>query len=86
MGIELGDVIDLINELWSANVRTEFKASNRIRTLITFASKSEIPCLVIVGERELKAGTVTLQNVETKVQEDIPRSQLIQQVQRLLNI
>ncbi|KAF3440393.1 hypothetical protein FNV43_RR18677 [Rhamnella rubrinervis] len=56
-----------------------------VRKHIDRAIESRIPWMIIAGEREVKDGIVKLKDLNAKSEEDIPRSRLVEELQRRLN-
>ncbi|XP_044475372.1 histidine--tRNA ligase, cytoplasmic-like [Mangifera indica] len=85
LGDKLPQAAELVSELWNAKVKAEFMVHKKVMKLIDRARESKIPWMVIVGERELNEGIVKLKNIDTTVEETIPRSKFVEELQIRLN-
>ncbi|XP_031255575.1 histidine--tRNA ligase, cytoplasmic-like [Pistacia vera] len=85
LGDKLPQAAELVSELWNAKVKAEFMVHKKVMKLIDRARESKIPWMVIVGERELNEGIVKLKNIDTTVEETVPRSKFVEELQRRLN-
>lgn len=67
--------VQLVNALRAAGIRTEIDLINRsMKKLFAFASKVEIPFVIVIGKKELENKEITIKNLKTEVQETIPMS------------
>lgn len=84
----IGDDVPLaaerVGELWDARFNAEFLAHKRPMKHIDRARESRIPWMVMVGERELNKGVVNLKDVEAAKEIEIPRDQIVQELQKRL--
>ena len=85
LGDDLILAAELASELWNAGVKAECSIHKKIGKHIDRAIESRIPWMVIAGEREVKDGIVKLKDLNAKSEEDIPRSRLVEELQRRLN-
>ncbi|KAJ0024395.1 hypothetical protein Pint_07617 [Pistacia integerrima] len=85
LGDKLPQAAELVSDLWNAKVKAEFMVHKKVMKLIDRARESKIPWMVIVGERELNEGIVKLKNIDTTVEETVPRSKFVEELQRRLN-
>ncbi|KAJ4953378.1 hypothetical protein NE237_030210 [Protea cynaroides] len=85
-GEDLTQAAELASELWAAKLKAEFMVNKRVMKHIDRAKESRIPWMVIVGEREQNEGIVKLKDVEANKEEVVPRSRVVEELQRRLNI
>ncbi|KVI09583.1 Anticodon-binding [Cynara cardunculus var. scolymus] len=85
----LGDDISLAAKLvsmcWDAKLKAEFMANKRLTKHFDRAKEFGIPWMVIVGEREINEGIVKLKNKEAKVEVEVPTSNFVDELMRLMN-
>ncbi|GAU47900.1 hypothetical protein TSUD_25150 [Trifolium subterraneum] len=62
---------ELAGELWDAGVKAEFLVNKRRPKHFDYAKESRIPWMILVGEQEIKDGTVQLKHLEAGVFSDI---------------
>lgn len=74
---------ELVSELWAAKLNAEYLVNKRVMKHIEHARESRIPWMVIliVGERERSEGIVKLKNVEAAEEEEIPRTNPVEELQ-----
>ncbi|KAJ9145852.1 hypothetical protein P3X46_028184 [Hevea brasiliensis] len=77
---------ELVSELWSAKLKAEYVVSTRFSKHIDRAKESRIPWMILVGDKELEKGIVKMKNLETAVEEDVPRSTFVEELKRRLNL
>lgn len=85
LGDDLILAAELTSELWNAGVKAECSIHKKIGKHFDRANESRIPWMIIAGEREVKEGIVKLRDLNAKSEEDIPRSRLLEELQRRLN-
>ncbi|KAK8660270.1 hypothetical protein V6N13_051202 [Hibiscus sabdariffa] len=85
LGDKLWVAAELVSELWDVDIKAEYKVHKKVMKHIEYAIDSKIPWMIIVGERELNEGIVKLKNIETTNEEVIPRSKLVEELQKRLN-
>lgn len=85
LGDKLSVAAELVSALWDVNIKAEYKVHKKVMKHIEYAIDSNIPWMIILGERELNEGIVKLKNIETTNEEAIPRSQLVEELQLRLN-
>lgn len=81
MDNKLAEAADLASQLWEADVNTEYLVSRRRGKHFDRATESGIPWMVIVGERELSEGVVTLKKVVKGSEEEVqgvPRDSFVE--------
>ncbi|XP_051230406.1 histidine--tRNA ligase, cytoplasmic [Lolium perenne] len=86
LGKDLVLAAELVNELWSAGIKAEFKLTTRVQNHIKYATQTGIPWMVLVGESEMKAGKVKLKDIRANQEEEVLRKDFVQVLkQRLSN-
>ncbi|KAL6555032.1 hypothetical protein OROGR_006290 [Orobanche gracilis] len=85
LGDDLALGAELVSELWGANLKAEFMFNKKVQKHIDRAVNSKIPYMVILGERELEKGIVKLKDVTAKQEYEVPRSQIVKKLLKLLN-
>ncbi|KAJ8771364.1 hypothetical protein K2173_026541 [Erythroxylum novogranatense] len=73
---------ELVSELWSGKLKAEYLVSTRFSKHIERAKDSKIPWMVLLGDKELEKGIVRLKNLETTVEEEVPRNTLVDELKR----
>jgi histidyl-tRNA synthetase len=75
-------------KLRAADVRTEVYAdeAKALKAQISFADKKGIPLLIVVGDDERAAGTVTLRDLRARQQETLPLNQLAARAREILGL
>lgn len=86
LGDDLSLGAELVSELWDAQLNAEFMVNKRVSKHIDRARGSKIPFMVIVGDQELSKGVVKLKDVTAATEDEVPRSGLVAELQRRLNI
>ncbi|CAJ2672784.1 unnamed protein product [Trifolium pratense] len=78
---------ELVGELWDAGVKAEFLVNKRRQKHFDHAKDSKIPWMILVGEKEIKDGTVQLKHLEagSDVKYDIPRETFVEELRKRLN-
>ncbi|KDP27370.1 hypothetical protein JCGZ_20194 [Jatropha curcas] len=77
---------ELASEMWNAKLKAEYIASTRFSKHIDCAKESRIPWMVLVGEKELEKAIVKIKNLETTVEEEVPRSTFVDELRRWLSL
>ncbi|XP_073282794.1 histidine--tRNA ligase, cytoplasmic-like, partial [Primulina huaijiensis] len=85
LGDDLSLGAELVSQLWGAKLKAEFMINKRVMKHIDRARESRIPFMVIVGEREMNEGIVKLKDVAAATEHEVPRSGLVEELQRRLN-
>ncbi|KAE8711565.1 Histidine--tRNA ligase [Hibiscus syriacus] len=85
LGDKLSVAAELVSELWDVDIKAEYKVHKKVMKHIEYAIDSKIPWMIIVGERELNEGILKLKNIETTNEEVIPRSKLVEELQKRLS-
>ncbi|KAM8994313.1 histidine--tRNA ligase, cytoplasmic-like isoform 1-T1 [Ara ararauna] len=78
--------LKLISELWGAGIKAEmlYKKDPKLLKQLQYCEDTGIPLAAIVGEQELTDGVVKLRDVATRVEVDIPREKLVDEIRRRL--
>lgn len=85
LGDDLIQAAEIVSELWGAKVKAEFLVNKRLNKHFDRAKESKIPWMVIVGERELKEGTVRLKDFESSNEDVVvPRTRLVEELKSRL--
>ncbi|MDE7074022.1 MAG: histidine--tRNA ligase, partial [Odoribacter sp.] len=67
----------LLKELRAAGINAEiYPEAAKMKKQMAYADKKGIPFVALVGENEMAAGTVSLKNMRTGEQTDVPAAQL----------
>lgn len=76
----------LLVELWESGVKAEqsYKKSPKLLAQLQHCEEHGVPLAVIVGEKELKRGEVTLRNVETREEVSVKRDCLVEEIKKRL--
>ncbi|KAL0327296.1 UNVERIFIED_CONTAM: Histidine--tRNA ligase, cytoplasmic [Sesamum angustifolium] len=85
LGDDLSLGAEVVSELWGAKLKAEFMVNKRVIKHIDRARGSKIPYMVIVGDQEVNKGIVKLKDVTAAVEYEVPRSGLVEDLQRRLN-
>ncbi|CAH2060927.1 unnamed protein product [Thlaspi arvense] len=84
---KLAEAAGLVSELWGAKIKAEYLVSKRWEKHLKRATKSGIPWMVKVGERELDGGVVTLKKMvkgSEKEYRGVPKESFVDQLLKLL--
>ncbi|WJX11445.1 histidine--tRNA ligase [Trifolium repens] len=78
---------ELAGELWDAGVKAEFMVNKRLPKHFDYAKESRIPWMILVGEQEIKEGTLQLKHFEagSVVNINIPRENFVEELRKRLN-
>jgi histidyl-tRNA synthetase len=85
---KLAEAAELVSQLWAAKIKAEYLVSKRRTKHFDRATESGIPWMVIVGERELSEGVVTLKKVVKGSEEEhqgVSRDSFVEQLLKLLS-
>lgn len=82
----LGPTIELITDLWDANLKAEFAFGTRFSKHVDYAKAWRIPFVVLVGEEEFRQGTAKVREIATKDERVVRRDQLVSELRQGLNI
>ncbi|KAI1292290.1 Histidine--tRNA ligase, mitochondrial [Halotydeus destructor] len=80
------DRLDLINTLWSNDIRAEhaYKNNAKLLTQLQYCEEKSIPILALIGEDELKNNIVKLRIVATREEFAVSRDNLVDEIRKLL--
>lgn len=67
-------------------MKAEYVVSTRFSKHIDRAKESRIPWMILVGDKELEKGIVKVKNLETTVEEEVPRSTFVEELTKRLNL
>ncbi|KAD2393439.1 hypothetical protein E3N88_40416 [Mikania micrantha] len=85
LGDDLSLAAKLVSMCWDAKLKAEFMVNKRLAKHFDRAKEFGIPWMVIVGDREIKEGTVKLKNKEANVELEISASDFVDELIRLMN-
>ncbi|KAF5179169.1 Histidine--tRNA ligase, cytoplasmic [Thalictrum thalictroides] len=85
LGDDLSQAAELVNELWDADLKSEFMVHKRVMKLIDRAKESKIPWMVIMGDKERNEGVVKLKNINANQEEEIARDRIVEELKKRLN-
>ncbi|XP_057335316.1 histidine--tRNA ligase isoform X2 [Microplitis mediator] len=76
----------ILVELWDAGLNAEqsYKKSPKILAQLQHCEDNGIPLAIIIGEKELARGEVTLREVGTRAEHSVPRANLVQEIKKHL--
>lgn len=82
----LSERMKIITELWNAGIKSEmsYKRNPKLLNQLQYCEENGIPFVVMIGSGELEQGTVKIRNVESREENVIPRSQMVDSLKRLL--
>lgn len=73
----------LLKELRAAGINAEiYPEAAKMKKQMAYADKKGIPFVALVGENEMAAGTVSLKNMRTGEQTDVPAAQLTEYIHK----
>ncbi len=80
------EAIKTVSELRKAGIPTEIYLGNddTLKVQLSYAVSQDINAVVIIGEDELKNGTVSVKNLISQQQEEISRSELVEKLKEIL--
>ncbi|VDK81755.1 unnamed protein product [Litomosoides sigmodontis] len=72
--------------LWDNDIKAEMilKKNPKMLDQMQYCEENKIPLAIIVGERELEEGILKLRDVPSRVEQDIPRENLMDELNRRL--
>ncbi|XP_062073165.1 histidine--tRNA ligase, cytoplasmic isoform X1 [Humulus lupulus] len=86
LGDDLIQAAELASELWDAKIKAEYLVTKRMNKHFDRAKESKIPWMLIVGEREVKEGTVRLKDFESNAEDVVvQRSSVVDELRRRLS-
>ncbi|KAJ8404557.1 hypothetical protein AAFF_G00338240 [Aldrovandia affinis] len=80
----LEERLKLVAHLWDAGVKAEVvhKANPKLLSQLQYCEDAGIPLVVIIGERELQDGAVTLRSVSSREEVEVSRAELVEEIKR----
>lgn len=78
--------LKIVGDLWNAGIRTEhsYKMNPKILIQLQHCEEQGIPLAVVIGDSELGRGVVKLREISTRAEEDVPLSDLANEIQKRL--
>lgn len=82
------EYLAMAGELRNAGLRTILWVGEEtaFKAQLAYATAQEIPVVIIAGDRERTAGTVTVKNMRARTQDPVPRAELVGAVKAALGI
>lgn len=78
---QTGYALDVATTLRNANINTEvFLEDKKLKAKFKYADKLNIPYVAVIGEDEMKQGTVTLKNMELGEQKSLSVEEVIKEI------
>lgn len=76
----------ILVDLWEAGVKAEqsYKKNAKLLAQLQHCEENRIPLAIIIGESELAKGEITLRVVSRREEIRIPRSNLVEEIRKLL--
>lgn len=79
------EYIVIAQQLRDAGINTSvYLGDEPLKAQLAYATKRAIPVVVIVGQDEIEAGTITVKDMRKRCQEAIPRVEIISYIQQVL--
>ncbi|XP_013387295.1 histidine--tRNA ligase, cytoplasmic isoform X2 [Lingula anatina] len=80
------DRMKLCAELWDANIKAEHscKKSPKPLTQFQYCEDMQIPLAIIIGESELQNNVVTMRNVSSREEKEVPRDKMVEEIKKTL--
>ncbi|KAM6560895.1 hypothetical protein CsatA_030134 [Cannabis sativa] len=85
LGDDLIQAAELASKLWDTKIKAEYLVAKRLDKHFRHAEESKIPWMLMVGERQVKEGTVRLKDVESKAEDVIQRESVVEELRRRLS-
>ena len=85
---DIATEIKIVNGLRSASLRVEVDLVSRsMKKLFAFASKVEIPFVIVIGKKELEANLITIKNLKTEEQVNISMNveEIVKYIKKRMN-
>lgn len=78
----------ILADLWEAGVKAEqsYKKNARLLVQLQHCEENGIPLAIIIGEGELAKGEVTLRAVSTREETRVPRSKIVEEIRKQLQV
>ena len=78
---DLSKSIEVANELRNAGINTEiYFDDKKIKAKFKYADRLNIPYVIVIGEDEIKSGTLTIKNMQEGTQEQLEIAQIIEKL------
>ena len=78
---DLSYAIKTANELRDANINSEIYFDNKkLKAKFRYADRLKIPYVIVIGEDEINSGKLTIKNMETGKQEQLPIEEIIKKL------
>lgn len=76
----------ILSELWEANIKAETAYNDKADAKGTMAHtlNAGIPIVVFIGDDELSKGVVSVKNLNSQEQVDVPRGEMIEYVKKVV--
>ncbi|MDP3710365.1 MAG: histidine--tRNA ligase [bacterium] len=76
---DIQNYTEIVNDLRGAGIGTEFYLGKEdtMQAQFAYALKKEFPFVLIYGEEEKKKGMVSIKNLQTREQKEIPKSKIL---------
>ena len=76
----------ILNELWEAGIKAEMLYNDvpRMDKQNDYITKNKIPYAIFIGDNEIKENKIKLKNLEEKVEKDVDRSKMVEEIKGLL--
>lgn len=85
----IGEAMEITSDLWTLpGLSVQFRHAGKIKMQdqIEFCLDNGVKYMIIVGQTEVKNGTVNFKNILTKTQISVPRTELKKHVQNLMSL
>jgi len=82
----INERLKILNLLWEADIKAEhsYKGNPKFLQQTQYCEEMSIPWLVVIGEDEVKKGTVIIRNTVTRNEETVSRDELVSKLKNLL--
>ena len=85
LGDDFSLAAKLVSMYWDAKLKAEFLVNKRLSKHLDRAKYFGIPWIVMVGEQEITQGVVKLKSKDAQVEKEIPTSDFVDELVRLIN-
>ncbi|GJR03996.1 histidine--tRNA ligase, cytoplasmic [Tanacetum coccineum] len=85
LGDDLSLAAKLVSMCWDAKLKAEFLVNKRLSKHFDRAKEFGISWIVMVGEQEITKGVVKLKNKDAQVEKEVPTSDFVDELVRLIN-
>ena len=81
MGEDLSYAIKTANDLRNASINSEvYFDDKKLKAKFKYADRLKIPYVIVIGEDEINSGNLTIKNMETGEQEQLPLDKIIEKL------